>query len=98
MSQPVRIESKSLWNNTLSPGWSIEEVFILKLALQKFGVGRWKRIIESECLPGKSIGQIYLQTQRIMGQQSLGGNFDIILISKNSWGFILTSKQYFLTT
>ena len=28
----------------------------------------------SRCLPGKSIGQIYMQTQRLLGQQSLGGN------------------------
>jgi hypothetical protein len=65
-------ESVSLWNYTLSPGWSRAEVEVLKLALQKFGIGKWTRIIRSECLPGKSIGQIYLQTQRIMGQQSLG--------------------------
>lgn len=65
-------ESASLWNYTLSPGWSRAEVEVLKLALQKFGIGKWARIIRSECLPGKSIGQIYLQTQRIMGQQSLG--------------------------
>jgi hypothetical protein len=65
-------ESVSLWNYTLSPGWSRAEVEVLKLALQKFGIGKWSRIIRSECLPGKSIGQIYLQTQRIMGQQSLG--------------------------
>lgn len=65
-------QSVSLWNYTLSPGWSRAEVEVLKLALQKFGIGKWSRIIRSECLPGKSIGQIYLQTQRIMGQQSLG--------------------------
>ena len=65
-------ESVSLWNYTLSPGWSRAEVEVLKLALQKFGIGKWARIIRSQCLPGKSIGQIYLQTQRIMGQQSLG--------------------------
>ena len=65
-------QSKSLWNYTLSPGWSPEEVEVLKKALQKFGIGRWRKIIKSECLPGKSIGQIYLQTQRLMGQQSLG--------------------------
>jgi hypothetical protein len=39
--------------------------------LQKFGIGRWKKIQESGCLPGKSIGQIYMQTQRLVGQQSL---------------------------
>lgn len=65
-------QSRSLWNYTLSPGWSPEEVEVLKSALQKFGIGRWRKIIKSECLPGKSIGQIYLQTQRLMGQQSLG--------------------------
>lgn len=74
-AKPARMapnESKSLWNYTLSPGWTDDEVFILKLALQKFGIGQWKKITASECLPGKSIGQIHLQTQRIMGQQSLG--------------------------
>jgi hypothetical protein len=65
-------QSKSLWNYTLSPGWKPEEVQILKLALQKFGVGKWRRIVKSKCLPGKSIGQIYMQTQRLVGQQSLG--------------------------
>lgn len=36
-----------------------------------FGVGRWKKIVKSNCLPGKSVGQIYMQTQRLLGQQSL---------------------------
>jgi hypothetical protein len=45
---------------------------VLRLALMKFGIGKWKRILESKCLPGKSIGQIYMQTQRLVGQQSLG--------------------------
>eukprot|EP01017_Pseudomicrothorax_dubius_P049554 TRINITY_DN9229_c0_g3_i1.p1 TRINITY_DN9229_c0_g3~~TRINITY_DN9229_c0_g3_i1.p1 ORF type:complete len:213 (-),score=38.03 TRINITY_DN9229_c0_g3_i1:23-661(-) len=68
----VHCESKSLWNYTLSPGWTQEEVQVLKKALQRFGVGRWKKIINSRCLPGKTIGQIYMQTQRLLGQQSLG--------------------------
>ncbi len=74
MRQIEHCQSKSLWNITLSPGWTIEEVSILKKALQKLGIGKWRKIIESQCLPGKSIGQIYMQTQRLMGQQSLGGN------------------------
>lgn len=65
-------DSKSLWNFSLSPGWTVAEVSILKLALQKFGIGKWKSIIKSGCLPKKSIGQIYLQTQKLIGQQSLG--------------------------
>jgi len=39
-------ESKSLWNYALSPGWTSEEVDILKLCLQKFGIGRWNAMKE----------------------------------------------------
>jgi hypothetical protein len=46
---------------------------VLKLALMKFGVGKWTRIEKSKVLPTKSIQQCYLQTQRLMGQQSLAG-------------------------
>ena len=66
-------DSKSLWNYTLSPGWTIEEVEVLKVALMKFGVGKWKSIMRSNCLPGKTIAQMNLQTQRLLGQQSLAG-------------------------
>jgi hypothetical protein len=48
-------------------------VAILKLALMKFGVGKWKEIVESDCLPGKLIQQLNGQTQRLLGQQSLAG-------------------------
>ncbi|ORX69504.1 hypothetical protein DL89DRAFT_267705 [Linderina pennispora] len=63
-------DSASLWNCTLSPGWTQEEVQVLRKALMKFGVGNWMKIIESECLPGKTIAQMNLQTQRMLGQQS----------------------------
>ena len=33
--------SKSLWNFALSPGWSKEEVDLLKIAIMKLGVGKW---------------------------------------------------------
>eukprot|EP00959_Pyramimonas_sp_CCMP1952_P178650 3734178-Pyramimonas_sp.AAC.1 len=77
-------DSASLWNFTLVPGhpgsgvvrtrpsgWTNEEVAVLKLALMKFGVGQWKEIVESGCLPGKLIQQLNGQTQRLLGQQSL---------------------------
>ena len=64
-------DSKSLWNYTLSPGWTIEEVDVLKIALMKYGIGKWKRIKKINCLPGKTIAQMNLQTQRLLGQQSL---------------------------
>ncbi|KAJ2706550.1 hypothetical protein H4R19_005002 [Coemansia spiralis] len=63
-------DSASLWNCTLSPGWNQDEVQVLRKALMKFGVGNWMKIIESECLLGKTIAQMNLQTQRMLGQQS----------------------------
>ena len=39
----------------------------------KFGLGAWSKIIRANCLPGKNPAQLNLQTQRMMGQQSLGG-------------------------
>lgn len=69
----ISSDSPSLWNCTLSPGWKREEVKILRLALIKYGVGRWKEIIESGCLPGKNPSQLSLQCQRLLGQQSIGG-------------------------
>ena len=64
-------ESKTVWNYSLSPGWTKEEVDVLKILLMKFGVGKWTSIYKSECLPSKTIQQCYLQTQRLVGQQSL---------------------------
>ncbi|CDS09452.1 hypothetical protein LRAMOSA10812 [Lichtheimia ramosa] len=63
-------DSASLWNCTLSPGWSQEESETLRKALMKFGIGNWARIIESGCLPGKTNAQMNLQLQRLLGQQS----------------------------
>ncbi|KAJ2760176.1 hypothetical protein IWQ56_005551, partial [Coemansia nantahalensis] len=47
-----------------------DEVQVLRKALMRFGVGNWMKIIESECLLGKTIAQMNLQTQRMLGQQS----------------------------
>eukprot|EP00826_Nyctotherus_ovalis_P038336 TRINITY_DN3585_c0_g7_i2.p1 TRINITY_DN3585_c0_g7~~TRINITY_DN3585_c0_g7_i2.p1 ORF type:complete len:222 (+),score=56.14 TRINITY_DN3585_c0_g7_i2:128-793(+) len=63
-------DSLSLWNNTLSPGWTNSEIEKLKVGIMIFGVGNWKEI-RSNLLPFKSKPQINLQTQRMLGQQSL---------------------------
>ncbi|KAI1313077.1 hypothetical protein EDD11_002714 [Mortierella claussenii] len=63
-------DSASLWNYTVAPGWSMKEAEILRKALMKFGVGNWSKIIESNCLVGKTNAQMNLQTQRMLGQQS----------------------------
>jgi len=63
-------DSKSLWNFTSAPGWSPEEVDSFRLALMKFGLGRWTRIVEAGILPGKTVGQMNNQMQRMIGQQS----------------------------
>eukprot|EP01091_Cochliopodium_minus_P008125 TRINITY_DN1803_c0_g1_i1.p1 TRINITY_DN1803_c0_g1~~TRINITY_DN1803_c0_g1_i1.p1 ORF type:complete len:212 (+),score=86.35 TRINITY_DN1803_c0_g1_i1:1-636(+) len=65
-------DSPSLWNVALSPGWSKDELETLRLAIMKFGVGKQTSILESGCLPGKTKAQINGQTQRLLGQQSLG--------------------------
>lgn len=39
-------DSKSLWNFSIAPGWKPEEIDILKKALMKFGIGKWKQIQE----------------------------------------------------
>ena len=37
----------------------------------KFGIGKWKKIQKTNILPSKTISQMNLQTQRLLGQQSL---------------------------
>ena len=37
-------QSRSLWNFALSPGWDPKEAEILKIALMKYGIGRWVTI------------------------------------------------------
>lgn len=61
-------------------GWTREESDILRKALMRFGIGNWKDIMESGCLPGKTNAQLNLQTQRLLGQQSTAGDF-IFMIS-----------------
>eukprot|EP01103_Thecamoeba_quadrilineata_P001836 TRINITY_DN11695_c0_g1_i1.p1 TRINITY_DN11695_c0_g1~~TRINITY_DN11695_c0_g1_i1.p1 ORF type:complete len:266 (-),score=85.18 TRINITY_DN11695_c0_g1_i1:61-858(-) len=78
-------DSKSLWNSTLSPGWTEEESGILHLAIMKFGLGRWKDIIDSGCLPGKTPSQLNIQSQRLLGQQSTGEFMGIQLDTKEVW-------------
>ncbi|KAI8876501.1 hypothetical protein K501DRAFT_338053 [Backusella circina FSU 941] len=63
-------DSASLWNSTLSPGWTEDESEMLRQALMKFGIGNWAKIIDSGCLPGKTNAQMNLQLQRLLGQQS----------------------------
>ncbi|KAF9381606.1 hypothetical protein CPB97_007651 [Podila verticillata] len=63
-------DSASLWNYTVAPGWNVNEAEVLRKALMKFGIGNWSKIIESNCLVGKTNAQMNLQTQRMLGQQS----------------------------
>jgi hypothetical protein len=80
------MNSQSLKNGTLAPGWRSDEVEVLKVALMKYGIGRWKKIMHSQCLPGKTPSQLSSQTQRLLGQQSLAEymhlNLDIDKVSK----------------
>jgi len=62
-------DSKSLWNFTLSPGWSQFDAHILRLGLMRYGCGSWRDI--GRHFPLKNCGQLNLQTQRLFGQQAL---------------------------
>jgi len=46
-------QSASLWNISLSPGWSALEMKMLRVAIMKFGIGRWTALYKSGVLPGK---------------------------------------------
>lgn len=52
------------------------------------GVGKWRQIEAAKVLPSKNIQQMYLQTQRIIGQQSIaefmGLHLDIDAIAKKN--------------
>ena len=79
----------SLATYTLSPGWTSEEVLILRQAVVKFGIGNWSKIVDSGCLPGKKHKQVCTQTQTLLGQQSVaefaGLHIDPVVIGeKNS--------------
>lgn len=62
-------DSESLWNYTLSPGWSKFDAHILRLAIMRYGCGAWRNI--SRHFPQKNCNQLNLQTQRLFGQQAL---------------------------
>ncbi|EFC37726.1 predicted protein [Naegleria gruberi] len=65
------VQSKSLFNFSQAPGWNEQENRILRLGIMKFGVGSWSTIGRAGILPGKNFAQLYIQTQRMLGVQSL---------------------------
>jgi len=85
-------DSTSLWNCTLSPGWTQEESDILRDALIYYGIGNWKDIIEHGCLPDKTNAQMNLQLQRMLGQQSTA-EFQFLHIDPYEIGKINSQKQ-----
>lgn len=81
----VSANSRSLWNMTLSPGWSAAEAEVLREAVMFYGVGRWSVIEKARVLPGKTPAQLNLQTQRMLGQQSLAEFMGIRLDPRQVW-------------
>ncbi|KAL9654900.1 hypothetical protein ABK040_008690 [Willaertia magna] len=73
------VQSKSLYNFSGAPGWSEQENRILRYGIMKFGVGSWSTIKRAGILPGKNFAQLYIQTQRMLGVQSLAQFNDIKL-------------------
>ncbi|KAI9304214.1 hypothetical protein BJ944DRAFT_164005 [Cunninghamella echinulata] len=83
-------DSASLWNVTLSPGWTEDESEILRRCIIRFGVGNWAKIIDSGLLPGKTNAQMNLQLQRLLGQQSTSEFAGIHLDPKHVGNFNAT--------
>ena len=54
----------------------------------KFGLGNWYMIADAECLPGKTLAQMNLQAQRMLGQQSTaefqGLHIDVLEVGRNN--------------
>lgn len=75
MEYVISGDSSSLYNNTLSRGWSSEDIRILKLCVAKFGVGDLKSITdyqkESGMLKGKTKAQINEKIRRLLGVNSI---------------------------
>ncbi|KAI9031280.1 hypothetical protein DFJ74DRAFT_655214 [Hyaloraphidium curvatum] len=97
MPAPVKnlvrpVDSPSLWNYSLSPGWTDGEAEVFRRALMRFGIGQWKDIIESGCLPGKTNAQMNIQLQRMLGQQSVA-EFQGLHIDPLVIGRINAAKQ-----
>ena len=52
-------------------GWYEIERIILKQCIARFGVGRYAPIHSGNFLPNRSTQQLYTQTQRLIGKQSI---------------------------
>jgi len=82
------VQSKSLINFSQMPGWNEQENRILRYGIMKFGVGSWSTIHRAGILPGKNFAQLYIQTQRMLGVQSLaqfnGIQLDTDMVRKDS--------------
>lgn len=62
---------------------------MLRAAVMKFGIGKWKELKNSAILPTKHVRECYLQLQRLLGQQSLSGfmglHVDIRRVYRDNW-------------
>ncbi|KAJ6244163.1 ubiquitin-associated/translation elongation factor ef1b [Anaeramoeba flamelloides] len=71
----------SLYNESSSPGWSIEETKVLRECIRRYGYSNWDKIIQKNLIPGKTHSQLYHHSMRLCGQQSLclfkGIHFDV---------------------
>ena len=60
-------QSQSLWNCSIAPGWSKPEEDLLEKAVMKFGVGKWKRLVESGLFKSENIRRLQSKLCRLFG-------------------------------
>ncbi|KAJ6227381.1 ubiquitin-associated/translation elongation factor ef1b [Anaeramoeba flamelloides] len=61
----------SLFNESSSQGWSIEETQVLRECIRRYGYSCWETIMKKNLIPGKTHSQLYHHSMRLCGQQSL---------------------------
>ena len=74
MKKQELIEDKKIPKRYLSgaKGWTEQETQQLELMLQKFGIGKWQLLIQSNLLPGKTISQMVSKTLKVLKIQQIG--------------------------
>ena len=93
----VRSHSGSLLNGSRNTGWSPQEERVFRLALLRYGVGSWTRIVRDGVLPGKTASQMVSQVQRLLLQQSLGQleglNVDVLAVRSDNQHLLRTDPS-----
>eukprot|EP00924_Labyrinthula_sp_SR-Ha-C_P013282 snap_masked-scaffold_45-processed-gene-1.15-mRNA-1 protein AED:0.65 eAED:0.65 QI:0/0/0/0.4/1/1/5/0/920 len=73
---------------TQSKGWTDYEDYLLKRLIRGYGFGQWEKILNSNCLPGKTRSQIINRSRVLVGSQAIflyhGLKIDLDIIKREN--------------